>query len=734
MNHIPKFRNLRPLIALATLGISYACQSQPSSVTAGTNASAQPISASGQELSWPRQFEDNGIKVSIFKPQIEKWEGTDFETRSAVAVTPPGSNAPIYGGFWMKARADVDKAARIVTLNDIVVTRANFPSAPNLQSNYHALIRKHAPLASKMIALDHLEAEYAISEAVKKARAVPVKNDPPRIIYSTTRGLLVLVDGPPVFRPIPGLSVERGINTRALILKFGDHVYLYASDHWYESDSIDGIWNLATNPPAALEPARQAEIASQNVDLMPPGTNAVTTTPTIYLSTIPAELIQTEGPANLVPIEGTDLMQVQNSDNALLLCDSDQHYYVLLSGRWFKSSTIVGTWEFVPYKQLPSDFAKIPPTHPKANVLVSVPGTPQANEAVIANSIPQTATVQRHEAKLDVTYDGAPAFKPITGTSLQYAVNTPAPVIEVDTHSFYSVENGVWFVAGSPNGPWEVATNVPPVIYSIPASSPLHYVTYAQVYGSTPDDVYVGYTPGYLGTEVCPDNVVVYGTGYYYPPYIGSDWVGWPCIDGFGAGFADNWGIGFGFGFGAGEWLGTWWHPWWGPYRWGWRHHFDYGHVSLNHVNIYHHWGPGVAHAEHGYGFNAWNGREWSHNWSGHFNPYSSHAFDHNGIEHYGAYHGNFHAHVPEAPLAPRGFEPPNSIAHVAPAPAAPRPFTPQNLYGGRDGSVYRQNPSGSWERNSGPAWHPAPAVPREELQLHAVGRAMGEQRFNNFR
>src|SRR5258707_7773253 len=132
-------------------------------------------------------------------------------------------------------------------------------------------------------------------------------------------------------------------------------------------------------------------------------------------------------------------MMVEDSDNALFLCDSDQHYYVLLSGRWFKSSTVVGPWEFVPYKQLPGDFAKIPPTHPKANVLVSVPGTPQAKEAVIANSIPQTATVQRREAKLDVTYDGAPVFRPITGTPLQYAVNTQVPVIELNAHSYYSI-------------------------------------------------------------------------------------------------------------------------------------------------------------------------------------------------------------------------------------------------------------------------------------------------------
>src|SRR5438552_18096802 len=102
-------------------------------------------------------------------------------------------------------------------------------------------------------------------------------------------------------------------------------------------------------------------------------------------------------------------------------------YYVLLSGRWFKSTTIVGPWEFAPYKQLPNGFAKIPATHPKANVLVSIPGTPQANEAVIANSIPQTATVQRNQAKLELTYDGPPQFKHIAGTPLLYAINTAKP-------------------------------------------------------------------------------------------------------------------------------------------------------------------------------------------------------------------------------------------------------------------------------------------------------------------
>jgi len=45
--------------------------------------------------------------------------------------------------------------------------------------------------------------------------------------------------------------------------------------------------------------------------------------------------------------------------------------------------------------------------------------------------------------------------------------------------------------------PWVVAASVPAVIYTIPASSPLHYVTYVRIYEATPQVVYVGYTPGY---------------------------------------------------------------------------------------------------------------------------------------------------------------------------------------------------------------------------------------------
>src|SRR5436190_5606131 len=162
-----KFNSFRLIALAAAMTCSAALRAQPGSPSL---ASGQEVTPAGNELTWPREFEDNGTKVDIYQPQIEKWSGTDFETRSAVAITPPGgSNTPVYGVYWMKARADVDKAARIVTLNNVVVTKAMFPSVPELRGEYLVLIRKHVPTVSKTVALDHLEVSYAISEAVKKS-------------------------------------------------------------------------------------------------------------------------------------------------------------------------------------------------------------------------------------------------------------------------------------------------------------------------------------------------------------------------------------------------------------------------------------------------------------------------------------------------------------------------------------------------------------------------------------
>jgi hypothetical protein len=436
-----------------------------------------------------------------------------------------------------------------------------------------------------------------------------VLNDPPHIVFTTTPTVLISVDGEPAWQDVSGTRYQQAINTRALLLRDPEGVwYLKAAGHWY-ARSGDGAWHVRTASHDLVNAADATNRAMPYAPLLPGSRKAVSPAPAILLATQPTELVVSHGPFELAAVAGTRLQTVTNTEHAVFVDPGTSKIYVLISGRWF-SAVSGGPWQYVPGGNLPGDFAKISPLDPKANVLVSIPGTPQAREAEIATTIPQTATVSRTKATATVRYDGAPSFAPIAGTPLSYAANTASPVVRADDAHYYCVTNWVWFSATAPTRPWQVATAIPDAIYAIPVSSPLYYVTYVRIYSVTADAVVVGYTPGYQGVYVNLDGTVVFGTGYAYPPYIGSVWYGYPATYGYGAGFALGEEQGFAFGFAAGESWGAAW-PYWEPYWWwGYGYYRGYGYyVNVNQANFYGRWGQGtVTYAE---GWNAWTGTEW---------------------------------------------------------------------------------------------------------------------------
>jgi hypothetical protein len=397
-----------------------------------------------------------------------------------------------------------------------------------------------------------------------------------------------------------------------------------------EAPALTGPWKAAQSPPADLKKAEKEARDSMQVDLLEgqpdPDTKAkpslAALAPQVYVATTPTELIVTDGAPNFVPCGDTRLLYVKNTTAHVFKCMGDQKTYVLLSGRWFRAPSFAGPWEYVPAKSLPPDFAAIPDDSPKENVKAAVPGTPQSKEALIADSIPQTVEVDRAAAKFTPQIDGVPQLKPIEQTPLYYVVNSSAPIIKVNDQSWYACQNGVWFCAPALAGPWTVAASVPPVIYSIPPSSPLYYVTFCRVYGSTDQYVYEGYTPGYLGTTVSDDGVVVYGTGYSYDPWVGTVWYGPPVTYGLGCNICwtpwASWAYGYGFG-----WIvrPIWTYPpapWWGPYR-GWAYN-AYGGITAwgpggwaaTSGNVYHQWGNWGAVTRGAAGYNAFTGNEWA--------------------------------------------------------------------------------------------------------------------------
>jgi hypothetical protein len=668
--------------------------------SAARQASPEEDLAAAMGPVWPRVIEDGGMTFTVYQPQIDRFDETVLDARAAVQVETPldGKTQTTYGVIWITARTFIDKESGLVQLDDIQVSRANFPTAVEKTAEWLEIFRRNVEPV-RNVSLARIEANLAATQLEQKGTAVPLKNNPPRIYYRTSPAVLILIDGDPVLRPVEGSGLQRILNTRVLILQDGDSYYLAMGERWMQAGAPTGPWRLAGSVPSSARALKDsiAKDEQSPIDLLTePGDDvlellAAGKTPDVIISTVPAELIVTQGKPQMTPITGTQLLYVSNTSSDILLDLGDQNYYVPLTGRWFRARSLDGPWTFVEGDDLPADFAKIPEDSPKANVLATVPGTPAAQEAVIANSIPQTAEVKRDEASFEATYDGAPEFEPVPDTPLQYAANTPTPVILVSPTSYYAVQGGVWFTATSPLGPWIVASIVPPVIYTIPTACPIHYVTYVRIYRYNPTYVWVGYTPGYLGTCYSPWGTVVYGTGWYYRPWIGRYWYGAPVTWGFGVGIGWSPWTGWTVGFGWGGYRPIY-RPYWGPY-YGWHRPprppgyrprpTPYGRppgMSITNINVYNR--PGIARP---------------------------------GVK---------PVTRPVPRPAPQPAARPGISTRPAPKPeTAPRPAPtrPDNVYAGKDGNVYRPRPGGGWETNQSGKWKPvqpeARPAPRPETR-----------------
>jgi len=731
-----------------------------------TRADWQRPAKAPAEHAWPRAFTSDNDKFNIYQPQVDSWEANQIHLYSAVELKTGNEAAARYGVVWFQARTEVDKVNRMVTLDQAKVTEVKFPAAHEKESELISILEKRLPTVTKNISLDRLEAELDANDDVVKR--VEVKNDPPKVIIARKPSVQVLIDGAPQMRGVPGTKLQRVINTRSIILFDEDKklYFLRVQDWWLQSKELEDSWKYAKKLPDDMKKAEEY-IVSQNIGQDPEGAKTKQQpslkesgkngdVPDVYVVYGPTELIETTGDPKFTPIPGTGLEFAANTSGNIFRLGTD--YYILVSGRWFKSPKLDGPWTFVDSQVMPADFAKIPADSPKSTVLASVPGTPESKEAVIANSIPQTATITRSEAKLTVQYDGDAKFAPVEGTPLSYATNTSAAVIKVSESSYYSVEAGVWFQASSAQGPWTVADSVPSEIYDIPPSSPLYYVTYVKVYSATPEVVYVGYTPGYYGTVLSSSTTtVVYGTGWYYPPYIGPTvWYGWPYTYGVGAGFTYSTGSGWSFGFGYGYGHYPWYYPWWGPmgyYGCCWYPYYGWGAWGGAAVaNVYGVWGntaysrTGAAWANpytgnygaatRGAYYNTQTGRSTVAGRGYNTNIYTGNTYGYRGGATYNpntgivagggaGYAGNIYTGQGSAN---RGGFVYNTNTNTGVAAGK------NNIYAGKDGTVYRYNrDSGNWSSNSGNGWQNVDK-PQPKLQSEQRARTQGTQRSQSFR
>ncbi len=470
---------------------------------------------------WPRMFESKGNKVVVHQPQLDEWEQYELiRGKAAVAVTLKGSEKEYYGALSLEAKTETDFDTRTVLFKDFRITDLYFPNIDEkLATKCSKIVKKALPKNTTMlVSLDRVITGLERTE--KLAKGIKVNLEPPPIYQSEEPAILINFMGDPKFE-----SVEKGsgllfaVNTNwDILLELGSsRYYLLNGESWLVTDDImKGSWKAAGELPGAFSKLPDDDnwrAVKKNV----PGKPAQII-PRVFVSTKPSELILTDGTPSYSPISGTKLLYVTNTESDLFLYSSNKMIYFLTAGRWFMAKSLAGPWSSAS-EDLPDDFRNIPSDHTKAHVLSSVPGTPDADAAVLLASIPRKATVNRKDTTIKVIYEGDPEFVVIDGTTtVYYAVNTPYSVFRVDK-KYYAIHNGVWFYSTAPAGPWIVSTYVPAVIYTIPATHPKYNVTYVYVYDSTPDTVIVGYTSGYSGTYVATTGVIMFGLGYW----IGHD-------------------------------------------------------------------------------------------------------------------------------------------------------------------------------------------------------------------
>jgi hypothetical protein len=466
---------------------------------------------------WPHTISRNGASITVYQPQAVEWPGRQTLTaRAAVAVTPPGREKPILGTIELTLATQTDEATGIVHLSDPKLLATHFPSLDTEQAQtLDEKIRAALPQMET-----HEVPLTAILLSLKQApvAAVAVNNDPPVIFTADRPASLVVFDGEPVLTPVGQTGLRFAVNTNWDVFVDQGTWYLLNNGVWFSAPQPNGPYAPVSKLPAAFNDLpKDANFADvrKSIPARPP--NAGYQAPRIFVSTKPAEIIVTDGAPSLKPVEGTGLQRVVNTSSVLFFDPAQSSFYVQLSGRWFSAPGLAGPWQYATDK-LPPDFALIPPDGPDAAVLGSVPGTVQAQEAVLKAQTPTTATIGRATAKLTVVYSGPPHFEPIPGTTILAAVNTNAQVLKIG-EAYYACDSGVWFVSRAPTGPWALADSIPQVIHSIPPSSPYYNLTYVQIYAVTPAAVTYGYTAGYMLGYV-NGGVLVYGTGYYYPPVV----------------------------------------------------------------------------------------------------------------------------------------------------------------------------------------------------------------------
>jgi len=714
--HILKSAKILLAIALSTT--LTVCSFAPAPLLAAPGVPA-PAGSAPVNVPWPKVFDRNGSHIVVYQPQVKSWRSyRSLIADTALSVMQPGGSKPILGVISWHADTITNVSTRTVFVQNIEVVSSRFPSLDAAQETaMQQKVRQVYPTMTFTISLDRMLA--MVEKVNAPVPTIAASTAPPPIFVSDSPAILLTVEGKPVLLPVQGTTLQYVVNTNWDLFFDSSNYYLLNAQAWLKAKELSGPWTATSNLPADFSKLPKGQNWDDVIKAIPPAAGAAAT-PKIIFTDKPAELLLFKGAPVYAKIPGTALSYAANTESNVLQHAPDNQIYVLLSGRWFRSASLQGPWVFAS-NDLPADFSRLPKKQSYSIVLSSVPGTQEASDAVLLSQVPTTAIVNRAQAEsqMKVVYAGESQFVPIETTTMFYAVNTPYKVIRVNNF-YYLCYQGIWFFSPSPNGPWKTCDTVPAVIYTIPPTSPIYNVTYVIVSNPTPATVEMSYSSGYLGVFVMGMAVgatIVYGTGYYYPPYVywgpHPIYYPYPCTYGVAAvynPYTGGYAVGravYGPYGSAGS--AAWYNPATGMYG-----------RAVTTQNAY----GGHTYAS---GYNPWTGTSWATS-QGH-NQYGSWGSTvvTNGnnwaeAQHGSNANGSAGSFQTSKGSAGAGFSGANGNSGFIAKDA-----NNNNVYAGADGNVYKKDSNGDWSKWDNGSWTPVdPTTAESEAKANAQNKKNG--------
>ncbi len=312
-------------------------------------------SAVADNHDWPRQIDSRDATIIVYQPQLEKFENDILSARAAVSVQRATDTEPVFGAVWFEAQAETDREQRNVSLLNVRVLQSKFPDASKEQEKkFNQLFNREASGWNLDMSLDQVLAMLDDNNR-SNIEVTDLKNDPPRVFFRKHPALLVLIDGEPKLQPTTMSKVMRVINSPMYIVYEPSlkSYYLKIGDDWFASPKAKGKWRSVSQPPSAV-----LDVASrEDFPPVPPDVqSSLDKKPEIIVSYEPAELIVSDGEPQYALIEESGLLYMSNSDSDVFMEVESQNYYVVLSGRWFRSRVLGGPWQYVPHDKLPKVF------------------------------------------------------------------------------------------------------------------------------------------------------------------------------------------------------------------------------------------------------------------------------------------------------------------------------------------------------------------------------------------